>query len=220
MSGNTRSLEGSQSTPTKSCRACSLAIPSDARLCSHCGTRQNWTAIFRISSAVLTALVALISVITLALPYWQSYLPKTAKPILINGRLQEKTWLIIVGNKGNIPLVVQKAAACFEKNCGGVHDLNGVGHVRFDLTSSGSDLTVKPGQLSTFSLSLRQQRLGQDEALDEAGLKGMRGQGLVECTIVIFTDDLEGHFRQTPVVVHPSFCRNFAGLNATPPSGA
>jgi hypothetical protein len=53
---------------TKPCKVCAEAIKAAARKCIHCDSYQDWHSNINVSSTVLSLLVALISVLTTALP--------------------------------------------------------------------------------------------------------------------------------------------------------
>jgi hypothetical protein len=61
-------VEVASSGLTKPCRACGNQIPVSARKCSKCGSWQDWRAEIGISTDVLALLVALVTVLTAAIP--------------------------------------------------------------------------------------------------------------------------------------------------------
>lgn len=52
----------------KKCVMCTKELPADARICTECDCYQDWRQYFGLSSTVLSLLVALFSVLTVAVP--------------------------------------------------------------------------------------------------------------------------------------------------------
>jgi hypothetical protein len=62
------------SQPTKPCKVCAEPIKQAARICNQCKSYQDWRANINVSSTVLSLLVALVTVLTAAVPAIKSAL--------------------------------------------------------------------------------------------------------------------------------------------------
>ena len=108
------SAPGVESVPAggKRCRQCALAIPAAARLCHHCNAHQDWRGHLSLSGSVLALLVALVSVLS------------TAVPVLMKAMREENSRLdfslptsrqgqlfVIASNLGTRPGVIDVAEA-------------------------------------------------------------------------------------------------------------
>lgn len=86
------------------CEACREPIHSDAKLCKHCGTHRGWRKHLALSSTVLALLVALISVITAALPVFiKAFRPARSQVELKISRVSFDTLFVIASNYGDRP---------------------------------------------------------------------------------------------------------------------
>ena len=76
----------------KHCRMCYALMPISARKCTVCQSYQDWQRYLSGSSVVLSLLVALVSVLTFALPIWkhQFYTPRNVSTTLIHSGLEFK----------------------------------------------------------------------------------------------------------------------------------
>src|SRR5215467_12617372 len=66
MNGNPETLV--PALEIKSCKVCGEDIKKEARKCTHCDSYQDWRANVGFSNTVLSLLVALCSVLTVAVP--------------------------------------------------------------------------------------------------------------------------------------------------------
>jgi hypothetical protein len=93
---------------TKPCLICGERIKVAARKCIHCDSYQDWRGSLNISSTVLSLLVALASVLTVAVPViYNTLSPKHAKLVF---SFQGANWgivSILVTNSGNRPGSIQ-----------------------------------------------------------------------------------------------------------------
>lgn len=100
--------------PTKPCRACRSPIHAEANKCVACGSAQDWTRFVALSSSVLALAVALVSVLTFALPIWkaQFYRPRPVPLVAFVGPIAEGPQLEMVGqrltvaNGGDAPMTL------------------------------------------------------------------------------------------------------------------
>ncbi len=90
------------------CRLCCSPIPVGANFCSECDTYQDWRRYFGVSSTILTLLIALFSVLTVAIPVVRNALTPERSDIhcsLVRWGGEEATLLIT--NRGIRPAVVR-----------------------------------------------------------------------------------------------------------------
>jgi len=86
---------------TKPCRACWEPINQHASKCIHCGSEQGWRARLAIGSTTLSLLVALFSVLTVAIPVSVSMLtPKNSKLAFSPQGLTKTNVSVLVSNNG------------------------------------------------------------------------------------------------------------------------
>jgi hypothetical protein len=92
------------------CRVCFEPLHKGAVKCIHCGSFQNWQRFLNIGSGILSLLVALIAVLTVAVPIIKSSLT-TKRPdvhfTLI--KYEPKTMHIICSNLGNRSGILKQA---------------------------------------------------------------------------------------------------------------
>lgn len=89
---------------TECCRLCKNPIPVGARLCSKCGSYQNWLASLNRSSLVLSLLVALVSVLSIAIPAVKSTLrPSRSDLQMVRYYFTETGVSIVLNNQGAMP---------------------------------------------------------------------------------------------------------------------
>lgn len=89
---------------TKPCKVCAEPIKRAARVCTHCNNYQDWYANIGMSSTILSLLVALVSVLTTAMPIVYSTLtPKNSDLSFSFQGVNEDIIGILVTNRGTRP---------------------------------------------------------------------------------------------------------------------
>jgi hypothetical protein len=125
-------------TATRPCINCAEEIKTSARQCIHCKSFQDWRAAFGVSTPVLSLLVALVSVLTVAVPVLvESITPENAKiEFTVQGSTSE-TIFVLVSNRGNRPGSVAHGALT----------LDGIDAMVVDLADSpGAVQIIAPGK--------------------------------------------------------------------------
>lgn len=93
-----------QSANTKPCRVCSEEIKKSAIKCVHCDSYQDWRSKLTFSSTVLSLLVALVSVLTAAIPVFKDAItPKNSSLTLAFQGANANTLSLLVANQGIRP---------------------------------------------------------------------------------------------------------------------
>jgi predicted nucleic acid-binding Zn ribbon protein len=90
------------------CFLCRKPIPRGARICTECNTYQDWRKYFGFSSTVLSLLVALVSVLTVAIPVIRNALTPDRSDVycaLLTWNTTGAT--LLVSNRGVRPAVVK-----------------------------------------------------------------------------------------------------------------
>lgn len=99
----------SDATEFKRCGTCSSLIPIDAKKCTECGSFQDIRRFFSFSSTVLGLLVALISVLTFAIPLWEKTF--RVERLEINAQMLDVDGIgranFAVSNPGNVPVAIE-----------------------------------------------------------------------------------------------------------------
>ncbi len=131
----------------KTCRACAYPMPASANKCVKCGSVQDWQRYLGFSSAVLGLLVALVSVLTFAIPIWKDNVtPKVARihaTLLDVARDGQSTFL--VSNDGTAPAALEAV------NLG-----NKQAVLRYGLDPIlPAERIIGPGEAKVYRLSLR-----------------------------------------------------------------
>jgi hypothetical protein len=86
------------------CRLCATPIPGGARLCPVCGSYQNWLGSLNRSGLVLSLLVALVSVLSVAIPAFQTALrPARSELRVLRYYFTETGVSLVLTNKGAMP---------------------------------------------------------------------------------------------------------------------
>ena len=89
---------------TKPCKVCGEAIKKVARVCIHCNNYQDWRGRINVSSTILSLLIALGSVLTVAVPVLKSALtPLNSNLIFSFQGASERRLGILVTNGGERP---------------------------------------------------------------------------------------------------------------------
>ncbi|HEX8620951.1 MAG TPA: hypothetical protein VF718_03200 [Allosphingosinicella sp.] len=131
---------------TKPCRACWHPMPKPANKCTKCGSVQDWQRYLNFSGTVLGLLVALISVLTFAIPIWTRVIvPKAPRPSAVlvevdNGGRST----FAVSNAGTAPAAVEHILVS-----------RGDGVAKFDLTGLGpGERVIQPNDVKLLNLRL------------------------------------------------------------------
>ena len=93
---------------TTFCRLCRNPIPVEAKFCTECDTYQDWRRYFGVSSTILSLLIALFSVLTVAIPVVRNALTPERSDIhcsLVSWGGPEAT--VLITNRGIRPAVVR-----------------------------------------------------------------------------------------------------------------
>src|SRR5258708_27102734 len=96
---------------TNRCIACSEEIQPGAKICTHCDQFQDWRRFFGISAPVLSLLVALVSVLSIAIPAILNVRPPQTSDIhcsLLEWDESTATVKLAVSNKGSRAAGVQR----------------------------------------------------------------------------------------------------------------
>jgi hypothetical protein len=106
-------LETSPSVPEAPevfCKQCKQPIPVSARLCVHCKSYQDWRGYLSVSSTVLALLVALISVLTAAVPVVTKALRSDVSNTIASEPIFDGVDArIVISNLGEDPSVIRQA---------------------------------------------------------------------------------------------------------------
>jgi len=91
------------------CVACMEPIAAGAKKCVHCGSYQNWRRFLNVGTGMLSLMVALISVLTVATPVFKSALT-AQKPEMHYSflRYQARTMEVICSNLGQRPGILKR----------------------------------------------------------------------------------------------------------------
>lgn len=93
--------------PNKLCRACQSKIPLLATKCIKCGSHQNWERYLIFSSSVLSLLVALVSVLSFAIPAWKKALtPSAPSASVAYVGMTDESLHITLSNTGELPIII------------------------------------------------------------------------------------------------------------------
>lgn len=89
---------------------CRKQIPHDAIICTECDSYQDWRRYFGVSGTILSLLVALISVLTVAVPVIRSGLTPERSVVhcdVLRWNREAGTVAVVVSNSGTRPAAVQ-----------------------------------------------------------------------------------------------------------------
>jgi hypothetical protein len=130
----------------KPCRACCSPMPVAANKCTKCGGVQNWQRFLGASGTILSLVVALISILSFAVPIWiTTFTPKVARP---------EAALVDVDDQGIATVVVSNhgtASVAIEDMLLGTGDAV----LSFDFSGvSSGDRIVKAGEIRLYSMKL------------------------------------------------------------------
>lgn len=96
-------------TITSKCGACGAEMPTNVRYCGHCNSWQDWRGHIHLSSTVLSLLIALISVTSIAVPWLKDSLRQDGSyiraTVVRTGDLAGQPFdvQVLVANTGNRP---------------------------------------------------------------------------------------------------------------------
>jgi hypothetical protein len=148
----TETTSGSAPGATKPCRVCGEEIKAVARKCIHCDSYQDWHADVNVSSTFLSLMVALFSVLTVAVPVITAALtPKNSDLSFSFQGANARTLGVLVTNQGIRPGSVQYpiGLAVSEK---GMSNILGV--IPLSLVGNGDNAALIVGSAQTLLLNL------------------------------------------------------------------
>jgi hypothetical protein len=100
--------EGENLTPMKSCKVCGEDIRAAAQKCTHCDSFQDWRRNLTFGSTVLSLLVALVAVLTAAVPVIKSAITPTNSDLLFSYQGNTRALIgVLATNRGARPGSVQ-----------------------------------------------------------------------------------------------------------------
>src|ERR1700761_1819971 len=103
----------SHAEPKKHCRFCYSPMPVAANKCVACQEQQDWRRYLGFSSTILSLLVALISVVTFAIPIWKaSFYSPSPKPNVAVSEIDRATGRVFytLFNGGDAPMIAGQAS--------------------------------------------------------------------------------------------------------------
>jgi hypothetical protein len=116
----------SDSSPpeTKRCKICAEEINRNATICIHCKSYQDWRSAFGFSTTALSLIVALVSVLTVALPVMKDVItPKNSYlTYTVQGSTQNSVY-VLISNLGSRPGSITSAALYLDDNPAIILDL-------------------------------------------------------------------------------------------------
>ena len=128
------------------CRNCRHPLRPGARKCTECNSFQDWHRFLGLSSSVLGLLVALVSVLTFALPIWEETLDEKvmAPKFVMLDVAGDGTTTFSISNAGDAPAALQMIGIS-----------RGDHVVTFDLAAADADdALLEPGEIQVTRLSL------------------------------------------------------------------
>ena len=103
-------MDNETQSPSSLCRECCKIIAAHAKLCGDCNSYQDWRRFFPFSGIVLAMLTALVSVLTVAVPTFSSFIHTPRSAITLeNPSIDGTTFRIVAVNRGDSPGVLYKA---------------------------------------------------------------------------------------------------------------
>lgn len=120
------------SSPTKPCKICAEEIKVAAKQCIHCKSYQDWRSRLGFSTTILSLLVALVSVLTTAVPVVKTAITpnNSVLTFTVQGSTLD-TILVLVSNLGNRPGSVAHGALYLDGAAAIVVDISeAVGAIR------------------------------------------------------------------------------------------
>lgn len=137
------------------CRTCREEIKPGARKCVRCDSYQDWRRFLSMSSSVLALLIALISVLTVAVPIIvvAVHPNKSDLVVAVQDVSSARTFRLFVSNQGNRPAALGRA-----RFVGTTHSLgNAAGRFTFPLNLVGGSSQIVPAggaTILTYTLNL------------------------------------------------------------------
>ena len=172
---------------TKLCRTCAKPMPAAGLKCTECDSYQDWRRFSTVSAPVLSLLVALIAVLTVALPIAaNAFFPNSrmdAKPAGASAR----HLFAFVSNGGVRPGLVTHAVIWFERE--GAHT---PWHLAPQLTlhavGGSHGLVVEPGKIMLVDFAL----VSADAAWTDPRARVAEGSGKIRCFERVFFQRFDG----------------------------
>jgi predicted nucleic acid-binding Zn ribbon protein len=87
----------------KLCRVCKKAMPAEGRKCTECGSFQDWRRFLPFSTEILALLIALLSVVGVAVPEFTKWLNRHSHTQVRIIGASEQDLLVILMNTGREP---------------------------------------------------------------------------------------------------------------------
>jgi hypothetical protein len=192
---------------TKPCRVCGEKIKKIARVCIHCNNYQDWRADLNISSTVLSLLVALFGVLTVALPAIKNFVTPNKSSLSFSFQgIYGDTIGILASNNGNRPGTVRSPIE--------VLIVDTAGKLRFELNLLNSDsgaYVVEPSKSILLNLRPPWGSLVFTDN-DKAVLKVVEGSPIAAaCTFLVTNTEFNSQPAQAPIATD---CRELPGLFA------
>lgn len=135
------------------CRACRYSMPINALKCTKCSSWQDWRRFLNTSNTFLSLLVALVSVLTFAVPVWkETLIPDNTlpAPVLVEVDFSGKATFVVT-NEGNRPSIIEHVIVGSDEVV-----------VSFDLSA----LSERERVIEKRSLSMFQARLSVENDID------------------------------------------------------
>lgn len=138
----------------KACKVCAEPIKKAARICTHCNSYQDWRIGLSMSNTVLALLVALIAVVTAAVPVFkEAFTPKNSSLAIAFQVANTKALTVLVTNTGIRPGTVSQPMSVhiYEKTLAPLGQIEVPLHI-VDQTDLSSFL-IEPGKSVLLSTS-------------------------------------------------------------------
>lgn len=123
MTGNVNSAAADPQLgqfPKKVCRECGDQIPEPARKCATCGAYQDWRRVFWLGNSTLSLLVALFSVLTVAVPILKRALTPEYERVTVQvvtqryePSLEKNVMVVHLANSGTVAAFISPNANLF-----------------------------------------------------------------------------------------------------------
>ena len=124
-----KSIENFISPTNKVCKNCAEEIKFDAKLCNHCVSFQDWRSNFQFGTVVLFLLVALVSVLSIALPALiASLIPNNSRLEFTVQGSSKDTVFVLVSNLGKRPGSIAHVALFLDEEAEIVLNLDPFSH--------------------------------------------------------------------------------------------
>lgn len=183
-------------TGTKPCRVCAEPIRTEAKKCTKCQSYQNWLfSTFGLSSTILSLIIALFSVLTVAVPVITEQLtPKNSNLVFAYQSADRDVLTMLVSNQGTRPGSVREGWVSVNFTQRPV-DLRILNHSPVTLVAPGASIILH----MTRTLPRHPRR----------------GAGLSRCEVIFVVSDFTGKTLSVPT---PVDCKEVEDFIIEPPS--